>query len=74
MFPEYRQLISELKESNPRFRSLFDKHNALDQEISRLEQPNGSGYCEQVATMKKEKLKLKETLWQMLKEADAGQS
>lgn len=35
MFPEYRELITELKSSNPRFLSLFDKHNQLDDEILR---------------------------------------
>ncbi len=30
MFPEYRDLISRLKNENPRFMSLFDKHNKLD--------------------------------------------
>ncbi|HGA1777603.1 TPA: hypothetical protein ACM6YW_003190, partial [Escherichia coli] len=29
MFPEYRDLISRLKNENPRFMSLFDKHNKL---------------------------------------------
>ncbi|HHE6158226.1 TPA: hypothetical protein ACPE3U_003812, partial [Citrobacter freundii] len=27
MFPEYRDLISRLKTENPRFLSLFEKHN-----------------------------------------------
>ena len=35
MFPEYRDLISRLKNENPRFMSLFDKHNKLDHEIAR---------------------------------------
>ncbi|MBK4716230.1 DUF465 domain-containing protein [Enterobacteriaceae bacterium YMB-R22] len=74
MFPEYRQLITVLKESNPRFRSLFEKHNQLDHDIAQLEHPDGRGYCDKVATMKKEKLKLKETLWEMLKEADNAAS
>ncbi|NDJ57638.1 DUF465 domain-containing protein [Enterobacteriaceae bacterium 4M9] len=74
MFPEYRQLITELKESNPRFRSLFEKHNQLDHDIAQLEHPDGSGYCEKVASMKKEKLKLKESLWEILKSADKATS
>ncbi|STF61507.1 protein [Escherichia coli] len=37
MFPEYRDLISRLKNENPRFMSLFDKHNKLDHEIARKE-------------------------------------
>ncbi len=32
MFPEFRDLISRLKNENPRFMSLFDKHNKLDHE------------------------------------------
>lgn len=70
MFPEYRHLISELKETNPRFRSLFDKHNQLDHEISQLEHPDGSGYSDKVSAMKKEKLKLKESIWEILKETN----
>lgn len=37
MFPEYRDLISRLKNENPRFMSLFDKHNKLDHEIGFVE-------------------------------------
>lgn len=43
MFPEYRDLISRLKSENPRFLSLFEKHNSLDHEISRLEGSDGRG-------------------------------
>ena len=44
MFPEYRDLISRLKNENPRFMSLFDKHNKLDHEIARKEGSDGRGY------------------------------
>ncbi|MGQ7102664.1 hypothetical protein ACUOAQ_35690, partial [Escherichia sp. SP-MK] len=37
MFPEYRDLISRLKNENPRFMSLFDKHNKLDHEYAIVE-------------------------------------
>jgi uncharacterized protein len=33
MFPEFRDLISQLKHKDQHFTRLFDKHNALDQEI-----------------------------------------
>lgn len=46
MFPEYRDLISRLKNENPRFMSLFDKHNKLDHEIARKEGSDGRGYNE----------------------------
>lgn len=69
MFPEYRELITELKSANPRFLSLYDKHNKLDDEILRREGPQGTGYCEKVMQLKKEKLRLKDELYQMLKHA-----
>ena len=58
MFPEYRDLISRLKNENPRFMSLFDKHNKLDHEIARKEGSDGRGYNAEVVRMKKQKLQL----------------
>lgn len=69
MFPEYRELITHMKSENPRFLSLFDKHNRLDSEILRREGPEGTGYNEEIAQLKKEKLRLKDELYKMLKEA-----
>ena len=37
MFPEYRDLITELKTSDKHFLHLFDKHNGLDQKIKNME-------------------------------------
>ncbi|WP_116276835.1 YdcH family protein, partial [Klebsiella pneumoniae] len=53
MFPEYRDLISRLKSENPRFLSLFEKHNSLDHEISRLEGSDGRGYSLDIVRLKK---------------------
>ncbi|NYY77022.1 hypothetical protein DMI62_21150 [Escherichia coli] len=58
-FQEYRDLISRLKNENPRFMSLFDKHNKLDHEIARKEGSDGRGYNAEVVRMKKQKLQLK---------------
>lgn len=66
MFPEFRDLISQLKTTNPRFQSLFDKHNALDHEIARLEGADGRGGCLETARMKKEKLMIKDELFKIL--------
>lgn len=33
MFPEFRDLITKLKNKDAYFDRLFEKHNALDQEI-----------------------------------------
>ena len=37
MFPEYRELISQLKANDRHFDSLFSKHNELDQKIQLME-------------------------------------
>ncbi|MCP9269460.1 YdcH family protein [Xenorhabdus sp. XENO-1] len=66
MFPEYRDLVSNLKESNPRFQSLFEKHNRLNHEISQLEGPNGTGYSDKVVRLKKEKLHIKDEMQRIL--------
>ncbi|EGT3622331.1 MULTISPECIES: YdcH family protein [Morganella] len=67
MFPEYRDLISHLRQNNLEFRTLFDKHNQLDHEIARLEKSDRSGYSEEVVELKKQKLRLKEEIHQLLK-------
>lgn len=72
MFPEYRDLISQLKTSHPRFHSLFEKHNQLDHKIAGLEGPTGNGYNEEVARLKKEKLRLKDELHQILLSESQG--
>ncbi|MBS0847372.1 DUF465 domain-containing protein [Citrobacter sp. JGM124] len=69
MFPEYRELITHLKSVNPRFLSLFNKHHQLDSEIMRREGKKGNGFDLNIALLKKEKLRLKDALYQMLKHA-----
>ena len=70
MFPEYRALISQLKQEDAHFSKLFDEHNALDHEIIRLEQDPVTSGLEEIETLKLKKLKLKEELYDMLKRAD----
>ncbi|QAV24381.1 DUF465 domain-containing protein [Proteus hauseri] len=67
MFPEYRDLISKLRQTNPDFRALFDKHNQLDHKIVRLEHSDRRGYGNEVVELKKQKLRLKEEIHQVLK-------
>ena len=71
MFPEFRHLINELRDANPRFRALFTRHHHLDTEISQLEHKDGSGYCDKVAAMKREKLKVKDEMYRLLRSAAA---
>ena len=71
MFPEYRDLISKLKTEDARFERLFDKHNELDQQIKNLEARIVSASNEEIDTLKKEKLALKDELYQILRKASA---
>ncbi|BAK74907.1 protein of unknown function [Pseudogulbenkiania sp. NH8B] len=71
MFPEFRDRISQLKTEDAHFSRLFDKHNALDQQIKNIEAHLEAGSAEDVENLKKEKLKLKDELYQILKNAAA---
>jgi uncharacterized protein YdcH (DUF465 family) len=71
MFPEYRELISRLKTSDHHFARLFDKHNDLDQRIKNMESGIEPGTHEQIETLKKEKLLLKDQLYEILRKAAA---
>lgn len=66
MFSDQQALVSQLKDSNPRFQALFDKHQRLDHEIAQLEGPNGAGYNDQVIKLKKEKLHLKDEMQKIM--------
>ena len=72
MFPEYRDLISKLKTTDHHFQRLFDKHNELDERIQRMEQGIEPGTHEQIETLKKEKLLLKDQLYALLRKAAAA--
>jgi uncharacterized protein len=71
MFPEFRELITQLKAEDPHFSRLFHKHNTLDQAIKNMETgvvPAGDYAIEQ---LKKEKLLLKDQLYSILRRASA---
>lgn len=70
MFPEYRTLISKLKQEDAHFSKVFDEHNAIDHEIIRLEQSPVTSGLEEIETLKRQKLKLKDELYVILKRAD----
>ena len=74
MFPEYRDLITQLKTTDRHFTRLFDKHNELDQKIKNMESHILPGTHEEIETLKKEKLHLKDELYVILKKASAAQA
>lgn len=71
MFPEYRELITQLKTSDLHFRHLFDRHNELDQQIRNLEEHVAHAHArpEEIEGLKKEKLHLKDQLHVILQKA-----
>jgi len=71
MFPEYRDLISQLKTSDRHFQNLFQKHNDLDQKVKNMEARIEPASNEEIEVLKKEKLALKDELYSLLKKASA---
>lgn len=71
MFPEYRDLITQLKTTDRHFLRLFDQHNELDQKIKNMESHISPATRDQVETLKKEKLALKDQIYVILKKAAA---
>ena len=71
MFPEFRDLITKLKVEDAYFANLFDKHNQLDQRIKNIESNIELGTHNEVEMLKKEKLRLKDSMYEVLKKASA---
>ena len=72
MFPEYRDLITQLKTTDRHFLRLFDQHNELDPKIKNMEAAISSASHEEIERLKKEKLSLKDQLYSVLKKAAAA--
>lgn len=72
MFPEFRDLISKLKNADPHFSRLFEQHNELDHQIKRMESGVESAAHETIETLKKQKLHIKDELYTILRKADAA--
>lgn len=73
MFPEYRELISRLKNSDAHFTRLFDKHNDMDQRIKNMEARIISAAIHEIEQLKKEKLQLKDQIYAHLKRVETVQ-
>ena len=67
MFPEYRDLITSLKHHDMHFTRLFDQHNELDQRIKNMESGLAPGSEAEIESLKKQKLHLKDELYQWLR-------
>ncbi|HQS38021.1 MAG: hypothetical protein B7X97_07440 [Methylotenera sp. 17-45-7] len=69
MFPEYRDLITQLKHKDLHFTKLFERHNEIDQQIQNFEANVEQASELTIETLKKEKLNLKDQLYAILVKA-----
>ena len=67
MFPEHRELIAQLRQSDSHFKKLFDQHNELDHRIKNLESSVASSSTDELSRLKKEKLTLKDDIYEVIK-------
>lgn len=70
MFPEFIDLISRLKTDDEHFARLFHRHNELDQQIKNMEAGIIPANGMAIEQLKKEKLQLKDSLYQILRKAE----
>ncbi len=68
MFPEYRELITQLKHNDLHFTRLFNRHNELDQKIKNIEAQIELATQEETESLKKEKLHLKDEIYKLLQQ------
>ena len=68
MLKEYRDEISELKQSNAHFTKIFHDHNELDQKVQDAEKGRVGMSDKEIEVMKKKKLLLKDEMLKMILE------
>ena len=66
MLHEYRDEIHELKQKDTHFAKIFDKHNELDDKITKAENGDILLADAEIETLKKEKLLLKDEAYKMI--------
>lgn len=69
MFPEFKDIIPKLREDNPHFAKIFEDHDELDKQISQLEQNPVNLINDDIEILKRKKLRLKDEIYKLLKEA-----
>ena len=71
MFPEYRELISQLIESDQHFLNLINKHTEMSQRVEDMEAGIEPATREEIETLKKKKLAIKDKVYKVLRQAKA---
>ncbi len=73
MLHEYREEVTALKQENAHFAKIFEEHNALDDEITAVEEDRKPMTDMELEVLKKKKLKLKDEAYQMIMDYRASQ-
>lgn len=68
-FPEYKDKIHALKTGNAHFAKLFEEYHKIEHEVRRIEENIETTSDEYLEEQKKKRLKLKDDLFEMLKNA-----
>ena len=66
MLHEYKEEIHALKQENAHFAKIFEKHNALDNQIEHAENGDTPMTDMELEVLKKEKLLLKDEAYKMI--------
>lgn len=66
-FPEHKDTIHQLKLHNPHFRRLTHEYEGIDKSIVRAEQGIETVNDDYLSEIKKERLHLKDIIYQMIK-------
>jgi hypothetical protein len=69
MFSEYREQVTQLKTEDTHFAQIFDHHDVLDAKIKRMEAHLEPGTEFEIEQLKKQKLHLKDQVYQILLKA-----
>jgi uncharacterized protein YdcH (DUF465 family) len=68
MFPEHKDLIPRLREKNPHFAKIFEDHEQLDQKIIQLELNPVHLINDDIESLKRKKLHLKDEIYHLLQQ------
>jgi uncharacterized protein YdcH (DUF465 family) len=68
-FPEYRERIHQLKTTDNHFARLFDEYDVVEHSVHRIESGAEAASDERLEYLKKQRLSLKDSLYQMLQKA-----
>ena len=66
MFPEHQDLIHKLRHDDPHFAKIFESHQELDKEIAQLELNPVHLINDDIESMKRKKLKIKDEIYKIL--------